>query len=195
VAPHVLLDRNVKDKLIAARPVDAASRIDQLTRGITPTSEQAQKILEQRRKAYNPAKASPVEGAQVFTKNCGACHSIEGHGGNVGPQLDGIGQRGLERLCEDVLDPNRNVDRAFRSSLFTLRDGDIVSGLFRRDEGELIILADSTGKEITVPRKQVAERRESETSLMPENFSDIIPPEEFNNLMAFLLSKAATTTR
>jgi putative heme-binding domain-containing protein len=114
-----------------------------------------------------------------------------GQGGNVGPQLDGIGARGLERLCEDVLDPNRNVDRAFRTTVVTLKDGDITSGLFRREEGELIVLADSTGKEMSIPQKQIAERRESESSLMPDNFGELISPEDFNHLMAYLLSKGS----
>ena len=51
----------------------------------------------------------------------------DGSGGLVGPQLDGIGNRGLERLVEDVLDPNRNVDRAFRTHLLTLKNGDVIT--------------------------------------------------------------------
>jgi len=129
----------------------------------------------------------------VFIKNCAPCHRLESQGSVVGPQLDGIGQRGAERLCEDILDPNRNVDRAFRSSLLTLKDGDVVSGLFRREEGELLVLADGTGKEITVPKAQVTERRESEVSLMPENFGEILTSADFNDLMAFLMSKKAVS--
>lgn len=111
---------------------------------------------------------------------------------HIGPQLDGIGQRGLDRLCEDILDPNRNVDRAFRSTLLVMKDGEVSSGLFRREEGELVVLAESTGKEITLPKKDIAERRESETSLMPENFGDLMTAEEFADLMTFLLSNRAT---
>jgi putative heme-binding domain-containing protein len=138
------------------------------------------------------APGTPEAGRLAFTKYCAACHKIANEGALVGPQLDGIGQRGLERLCEDILDPNRNVDIAFRSTLFTLKDGDIVSGLFRREEGETIIVAESTGKEITVPKGNIAERRESEMSLMPENFGDLIPPAEFADLMAYLLSRNAS---
>jgi putative heme-binding domain-containing protein len=108
----------------------------------------------------------------------------------VGPQLTGVGNRGLDRLCEDVLDPNRNVDRAFRQTLFTLKNGDVVGGLFRREEGELIIAADATGKEFSIKRSDVQERKESETSLMPDNFGEAIPSSQFNHLMAYLLSQS-----
>jgi putative heme-binding domain-containing protein len=116
---------------------------------------------------------------------------VEKQGGLVGPQLDGIGNRGAERLSEDILDPNRNVDRAFRSTIFILQDGDVTSGLFRREEGELVILADSTGKELSLPKKNIAERKESETSLMPENFGEILSAEDFHHLLAYLLGQRA----
>ena len=90
---------------------------------------------------------------------------------------------------EDILDPNRNVDRAFRTTLLIMKDGDVQSGLFRREEGAMLVLAQSNGKEVSVPKKDVQERRESETSLMPDNFGEVVTQADFNNLIAFLLSK------
>jgi putative heme-binding domain-containing protein len=90
-------------------------------------------------------------------------------------------------VLEDVLDPNRNVDHAFRSHTLVMKDGDIVTGLPRREEGELLILADSTGKEFSVAKKDIQERQESTVSLMPENFGEVIASNDFNNLVAFLL--------
>jgi len=122
------------------------------------------------------------------------CHSLDGQGALIGPQLDGIGGRGVDRVMEDVLDPNRNVDRAFRTTLLIMNDGDVQSGLYRRDEGEMVIIAQSNGKEMSVPRKDIKERRTSETSLMPDNFGDAIPKEDLNDLIAFLLSKNVKLT-
>ncbi len=81
------------------------------------------------------------------------------------------------------------MDRAFRTTLLTMKDGDVQSGLFRREEGELLVFAQQTGKEFSIPKKDVQSRRESETSLMPDNFSEIIPLQDLNDLIAFLLSK------
>ena len=155
-------------------------------------NESLQKVIEERRRNFTSNKVSFEKGEQVFTQNCRACHQLDGVGNVIGPQLDGVGNRGLERLCEDILDPNRSIDPAFRSTLFIMKDGDVVSGLFRREEAELIVVADSTGKELSLPKRQIDSRRQSETSLMPENFSEIIPPDDFNNLMAYLLSKGGT---
>jgi putative heme-binding domain-containing protein len=195
IAPAALLqERAVKEKLLAANG-SFATQIDHLTRGLSPANEAVQKLIDERRRSFKPSRSPLTEGAQVFTKNCAVCHQLESQGGLVGPQLDGIGNRGLERLCEDILDPNRSVDHAFRTTLLVMKDGDVVSGLLRREEGATIVLADSTGKEINVEKKQVADRRQSDTSLMPENFGELLSPQEFNDLMAFLLSKSSQATR
>jgi putative heme-binding domain-containing protein len=114
---------------------------------------------------------------------------LKGKGGLVGPQLTGIGNRGAERLCEDILDPNRNVDHAFRQTILTLKSGDSLAGLFRRDDGAQVILANATGAEMAVARADIAERRESDLSLMPDNFAEAISETDFVNLMAFLLAQ------
>lgn len=185
----LLLERSVKEKLLALKLSNLAARVEELTAGLKLPSEEVQKLIDKCRKAHSPTTASMESGEKIFTQNCRACHQLDGVGSVIGPQLEGIGSRGLERLCEDILDPNRSIDPAFRSSLFTLKDGDIVSGLFRRDDAEIVVLADSTGKEISIPRKQIAERRESNTSLMPENFGELLSEKDLNDLMAYLLSK------
>ena len=188
-SPQVLLDRAVQDKIDALHSLELKARQAKLTEYLQPRSETIQKQIETMRARFNRAKGSAIEGGQVFTKNCAVCHQIDGNGAVIGPQLDGIGSRGLERILEDILDPNRNVDVNFRTHIMVLKEGDVVTGQFRREEGELIVLADSTGKELTVPKKEIESRRESETSLMPANFGDIIPEKEFLDLLAFLLSK------
>ncbi|MST95264.1 MAG: c-type cytochrome [Pedosphaera sp.] len=185
-------ERAVRDHLTASKPRDLAARVAKLTKDLPQANAQVQKLIDQRAKDFVGAKASATKGAEVFTKSCAVCHQLDGKGALVGPQLDGLGGRGAERIIEDILDPNRNVDTAFRTTTLVLADGDVTSGLFRREEGAMLVLAESTGKEISIPKKSVKERRESETSLMPENFGEVIPPNEFDDLLAYLLTKRAT---
>ena len=51
-----------------------------------------------------------------------------------------------------LLDPSRNVDVQFRRMNYVLHDGDIVSALPRREEGETIVVADEQGKERTLAK-------------------------------------------
>lgn len=193
ISPQLLQNRTVRDRLLAGNLQGGEQRLTELTRNLAPTDNAIEKRMAERAKAFAGAKANPAEGQGVFDKNCGVCHQIGRQGGLIGPQLDGIGNRGLDRLLEDILDPNRNVDRAFRSTVFVMKDGDVVSGLFRREEGELIVLADSTGKEVTLRANQVGRRQESATSLMPENLGDLIPAEAFNDLLAYLLGQSTAS--
>ena len=77
---------------------------------------------------FAKAKADAKLGAAVFKTNCGNCHQLGGEGAKVGPQLDGVGIRGLDRLFEDILYPSRNVDQAMRSTILSLKDGRNVTG-------------------------------------------------------------------
>ncbi len=193
ISARLLQENSVRERLATAKNPNIKTRLEKLVAGLAPLSVEKQKLIDDRRAKFVEAKTSAETGAKIFTANCAVCHQLEKQGALVGPQLDGVGNRGADRLMEDILDPNRNVDRAFRTTLVVLKDGDVQSGLFRREEGEMVVLADSTGKEISIPKKEIKERRESESSLMPDNFSDVIPVEDFNNLIAFLVSKGTKT--
>ena len=103
-----------------------------LTKGLPPADQKIQELIAARHKSFETAKPDAEAGAKVFEKNCAVCHTLANKGAKVGPQLDGVGIRGLDRLLEDVLDPNRNVDQAFRLTILNLKDGKVVRGLLLR---------------------------------------------------------------
>ena len=189
-APALLLrDKALVDRLRAAKVPNLDARIAKLTANLPGANAEIDKLIATRAAAFDPAKADAGRGAEVFARNCAVCHTIEGKGGLLGPQLDGIGGRGPDRLLEDILAPNRNVDRAFRMNVITLKSGAIVAGLPRREEGGQLIMADAAGQETRVTKSEIVERNETETSLMPPTFGEILPPAELNDLLAFLLRK------
>ena len=69
-------------------------------------------MIAERRTVFAAAKSDAAHGEELFVKHCSACHAVGGKGGNIAPQLDGIGTRGGERQSKNILDPNRNVNRA-----------------------------------------------------------------------------------
>ncbi len=192
-SPRPLGERSVVVKLQASGLPDVANRLAALLKDAPPADGRILAIIDDRRTGYQQAKGGDVSlGAAVFAKNCAACHQMEGQGGRVGPQLDGIGVRGLDRLLEDVLDPNRNLDQAFRTTSLALTDGRVVSGLLLRQDGTVLVLADAEGKEVRIPETTVAERKVTPLSPMPANWGDAIDPTDFRHLMAYLVSRRAT---
>jgi putative heme-binding domain-containing protein len=91
-------------------------------------------------------------------------------------------------LIEKILDPNRNVSESFRNYTIQLRDGKQLTGLYRREEGEVIVFADVSGQEFSVAKNDIAARTPSKYTLMPDQFSTTISPDDFNALIAYLLT-------
>jgi putative heme-binding domain-containing protein len=193
---RLLQDRNVTINLESSGLPAVKERIASLLKGLPPADAKLVALFKKRRDGFEKANADASSGAKVFEKQCAICHQLAGKGAMVGPKLDGIGTRGLDRLMEDILDPNRNVDQTLRVTNLELKSGQIVSGLLLREEGEVLIVADSQGKEVRVPKESVDERATSPLSPMPANLVDQIAEDDFYRLMAFLLSKreAAATT-
>ena len=82
--------------------------------------------------------------------------------------------------------PDQNVDKAFRTTSFLLEDGRVVVGLVRSETEQEINLVDSAGKMITLEVDTVEQRREAGRSLMPGNFGEVISPEDFADMMAYI---------
>jgi putative heme-binding domain-containing protein len=190
-SPRLLQDKAVETKLNEAKVPKLVERLKTLTEGLPKAEQKLQELLTKRREGFQKARPDGAAGAVVFEKHCAACHQISGKGAKVGPQLDGIGLRGVERLLEDMIDPNRNVDQAFRTTVLTLNNGRQVTGLLLRKEGEVLVLADNQGKEVRVAAGDVSEQALSQLSPMPSNFVEQVSESEFHDLLAFLLSQRA----
>ena len=189
---RLLQERAVEVRLNQAQLPDLKARVGKLTRGLPPADQRVQDLLRRRREGFLAAKTDTALGAKVFEKSCANCHQIANKGARIGPQLDGIGIRGIDRLLEDTLDPNRNVDQAFRTTILTLNNGQSLSGLLLKEEGEVLVLADQQGKEVRVPKKMVEERATSQLSPMPANLAEQISEPDFYHLLAYLLRQRVT---
>ncbi|WP_158545190.1 DUF7133 domain-containing protein [Bremerella cremea] len=187
---YVLQDPRVQQQIEQLKLTDEAlAKIGQLKQDLPAREEQVQKQIDQLIAAVEASDTSPATGAKSFEKRCATCHQLAGQGQLIGPQLDGVGNRPVARIVEDVLDPSRNVDAAFRTVLIQTFDGQIISGLPRREEGEILVLANSEGKEIRIAKEDIDLQKSSPLSLMPSNFVEQIPQEEMVGLVKFLKSQ------
>ena len=147
-------------------------------------------LIATRVQGFAKARPDAGKGAQVFATNCTICHQLKNQGGLIGPQLDGIRNRGVERLMEDVLDPNRNVDAHFQLHIIKLIDNSVLNGFVRGEVGQVSIVVDAAGQEHRISKDDIAEDKTTPYSLMPPVFGQTIPEGEFYNLMSFLLTRS-----
>jgi putative heme-binding domain-containing protein len=186
-SPLLLRELRVLAALNVTKVPDLTNRIAKLTENLPPADEMTAQQIAQRRQAYLNSQPDVDVGRSAFTKQCEICHQMRGQGKKFGPDLDGIGVRGLDRLLEDLLDPSRNVDPAFQTTIVITERGLAHTGLALRDEGKVLLLVDSEGKELRIRHDEIDERYTSALSPMPAALEKALTDEEFNHLMRFLL--------
>ena len=188
-SPHLLRQPTVQEKMLAVGTAEQKDLAEQLTRELPDEDQRIAQVIQDRLSNFANFKPAIGSGHDLFKKHCAVCHQVADQGKKVGPNLDGIGSRGLERILEDVLAPNRNVDVAFRSSTLILHDGRILIGLVRGDDEEpRITITNSQGEEFVVSRDEIAESKVSHASPMPSNLADVLTVEQLNELWTYLLS-------
>ncbi len=185
---NVLSEVRVKERLASNISSTQQKKLDELTAGGASEREERQKIIDARIAGFKQKENSAVTGKTIFMQNCSSCHQVSGNGGLIGPQLDGIGNWGNKALTEKILDPNRNISESFRNYNITLKNDKILSGLYRRTEGETMVFADLGGQEFSVAKNEIKEYRPSKYTLMPDQFRNVIPEKDFYALMEYLLS-------
>ena len=197
-SPRVLQRPEITRSLGTANISDLESRVAKLTADLPPLNQQLRRLLMERLKTFNRSERSAERGQALFVKHCAACHQVAGKGALVGPQLDGIGNRGLERVAEDLLDPNHNIDAAFHVSVVATVDGRVLSGLYRRQVGQGKVYVGKDGKEFSILTSEIEDELVSKTSVMPDNFGSLLKEQECHDLLTYLVGlrakPAASTT-
>ena len=184
---RVLSQPTTRAQLNSLATPELGDRIGQLVKSVEEP-ESIQKRIDMLVAEYDSRGGDVTSGQRVFEKSCANCHRVGGKGAEIGPNLDGIGSRGLQRVSEDVLAPSRNVDVAFRSSMIVTDSGKAHSGLIKAENDRSVRLVDSTGKEVLLSKREIELRKQTSLSPMPSTFSEALKPEELLDLMSYLLS-------
>ena len=123
---------------------------------------------------------------------CSSCHSMQGEGGNIGPDLTQLGNRFTAKdMLEAVLDPNKVVSDQYAATVFVMKDGSsIVGRLTNEDDNTYFVsqnpFAPQTVREI--PKNDVTSTKLSRVSLMMPGLINSLNNEELKDLLAYLMS-------
>jgi putative membrane-bound dehydrogenase-like protein len=127
--------------------------------------------VERGRQLIAASLTSPVE--------CLKCHTINGTGGRVGPDLSTIGSKASrENLLESILYPSRAIADQYQQYQIETKDGISVNGIIIEETKEHILLRDVNAKDYKIAQKNVDARRRLPTSLMPELIQNLKEPEQ-----------------
>ena len=130
------------------------------------------------------------EGKKIFVErvevSCVRCHKTGGEGGEVGPELSGIGTRKpREYLLESIIYPNKHIAAGFENVLVTMKDGAIYAGLIKSEtDGEIEVNSPEDG--ILKLKKTDIKERQRGLSGMPEELRQVLSKQDLRNLIEFL---------
>ncbi|MDB6056968.1 MAG: putative rane-bound dehydrogenase, partial [Verrucomicrobiales bacterium] len=184
IIDHALLDPNSVYRLRKHADAVVAKRANAfLDHARGPQAQQKDALIAR----FAPDIAKPgdaLQGRSAFQKNCAVCHTLNGEGANIGPNLTGIGAHGREELLVHVLDPNRVVEPNFIVVSVETNDGEELEGIVARENEKSIVLRNATS-EHEIARADIKQNRNTGRSLMPEGF-EALGAETLRNILAYM---------
>ena len=138
--------------------------------------------------AMDKIKGNPATGKTLFIQQgCIACHSINKGETMKGPFMGQIGSiMTRKQIAESILKPNASISQGFATVLVTTKDGKSMMGFVTGESADKIVLRDITGTAHTINTKDIKERKEQETSIMPPGLANALSYEEFASLITYL---------
>jgi putative heme-binding domain-containing protein len=132
------------------------------------------------------ATGDAAAGQLVYQKNgCAACHSINGKGGILGPDLTDIGaKRAVRHLRESLLEPNADLPLDYRTVEVITITGKRSSGIHLNEDEYSLHLRDSQGSLRSFLKDELKEIKLPRESLMPDYKS--LSKDELQNLVGYL---------
>lgn len=118
---------------------------------------------------------------------CLKCHTINGEGGKVGPDLSAIGAKASrENLLESILYPSRAINHQYQTWVIETKGGLVITGIIVEETPTHLVLRDTNTKEYRLERKDIANRAKSEQSIMPDNLILYLPENDLLDLVEYL---------
>ena len=175
------------DVLDAARRVSSsASLTNQLARWIQ--SLPAGDPLAASRPALHGGDAA--NGRRLFAEKadwgCQRCHKLHGEGGDVGPELNGIGRlRGRESVLRSILNPNAEIAPGFESVVVETVGGTTVAGILKQESPTALGIQTPEEGLIQVSKSGIR-TRERGPSAMPDGLGELMTLRELRDLVEAL---------
>jgi len=120
---------------------------------------------------------------------CTRCHSIDGTASKAGPDLFAVGDKfGRREIIEAVLTPSATIAVGYSTTTVTTRSGDDVQGIIKQSTADAVELMGADGQRVRIATRDIVAQRTSDVSLMPEGLQAGLTPQEFTDLVEYLVT-------
>ena len=129
-------------------------------------------------------------GWKIFSEKaeveCIRCHKARERGGEVGPDLKGIGSRHDRRdLLESIVTPDTQIAKGFETLVIAAADGQVHTGIVKEDTPDHIRLIKPDGKFVSVPKADIEDQKRG-VSAMPQDLIKHLSRSDLRDLVEFL---------
>lgn len=133
-------------------------------------------------------------GREIFfdatqTQNCRVCHTVQGIGGKVGPDLSGIAGKSPREILRSIVAAHAEVSEKYPTIIITTTKGERVTGV-KRDENEKMLRLYDTSTLPPVSRaflkSEIAKIENLKTSSMPGDYGHRYSFKQLLDLISFL---------
>ncbi|MHB1556786.1 MAG: hypothetical protein ACYC61_04805 [Isosphaeraceae bacterium] len=141
------------------------------------------------------AGGDPARGRAIFRgeqARCGQCHAFRGEGGQVGPDLTGIAEKGAADIYRSIAAPSADIAPDYTTYTVSTRDGQVFAGVVRAEGPDAIKVTDTNARSTIVKRDQIQEIRPSATSIMPPGLAAALGDPAVRDIIAYLTSPPDT---
>jgi len=186
--PRADLTAELIRQLKNLRNADLDRRVAEVWGVIRDTSPDMSKEIARYKALYWKGGSTPGDaskGRVVFNQVCAQCHHLFDFGGNVGPDITGANRSDLDYLLQNILYPNAVIPNEYRQSLVETKDGRVVSGIVKGQEGGTLVIQ-SANEVVRVPVADVARREQADNSMMPEGLVAQLKEEQVRDLLYYL---------
>lgn len=120
---------------------------------------------------------------------CLKCHTVDGKGGRAGPDLFAIGDKYPRgQLIRAILEPSSALTAGYSTTVVETQSGDQHQGILKEVSDEMVGLMEADGRLVRIASRDIAQRRTSKISLMPEGLHAGLSLQEFADLVEYLVS-------
>jgi quinoprotein glucose dehydrogenase len=138
------------------------------------------------------------DGKKVFLEkveaSCVRCHKWNGEGGEVGPELTGLGGK-KDRLyiLESIVFPNKQIAQGYESVVVTLKNSSAYAGQLKSENADTLEINSPEDGLIKIKKAEI-KTRERGLSAMPEELRQVLTKQDLRDLVEFLASSQDNRT-
>nr|MCS5571353.1 plastocyanin/azurin family copper-binding protein [Pseudomonadales bacterium] len=134
-------------------------------------------------------------GKQLFkVASCVACHRINNEGQQYGPDLTklDVKKHNPEHLLLSLLEPSKEIDKKFQTTVFLLDSGKTITGLIVEETAttvKVIINPLAKAAPTVLKKSEIDARKTSPVSTMPKGLANKLSREEILDLLSYVYAR------